>query len=320
MLTVKCNPEKQASRPSYSARSGRPAVVTVQLPTRGLCQEAFHNERAWFFPLRFLLPPAVTTDRGGLVTSWNRAAESLWSLPSEKALGRPLEELIRVEPGRAFSEIIQAAEERGSWTGECTLGAPGGRSVRGILAAGSFGPRGHSGRGIALFFLENGGFSGAAEAPGEGENRYRSIFRLSGVSIWEEDISELQGALRELKEQGVRDLRRYLDEHPEFIESAAGMIRVIDVNDHTLQLFEARSKEELLGPLRANTLLEEPILRSSFIENLLSIAEGRTYSEPESIVRTRRGNTRNVLINVFIPSENDPYKRMLVNVIDISRA
>src|SRR5208283_1495148 len=74
------------------------------------------------------------------------------------------------------------------------------------------------------------------------EKRFQSIFEHSEVSLWEEDISALRAALDELRARGVRDMRTYLDEHPEFLTQAARMITVINVNEATL-----RSTRSLTG-------------------------------------------------------------------------
>ncbi len=79
------------------------------------------------------------------------------------------------------------------------------------------------------------------------EARFRNIFETANVSIWEEDFSDVKTALDALKAQGVTDFRGYLAAHPEFVQQAVEMVRVIDVNEATLRLLEATSKEELLG-------------------------------------------------------------------------
>jgi signal transduction histidine kinase/DNA-binding response OmpR family regulator len=83
----------------------------------------------------------------------------------------------------------------------------------------------------------------------ESEERYRRIFNSVDVSIWEEDFSELKHAVDALKNEGVTDIRAYLDEHPEFVQRAVGMIRIVDVNEATLAMFGARDKSRLLDTL-----------------------------------------------------------------------
>src|SRR5207244_5174606 len=83
----------------------------------------------------------------------------------------------------------------------------------------------------------------------ESEQRYRYIFESTGVSIWEEDFSQVKAAIDELEAQGVRDARDYCAAHPEFVEQAITMVKVVDVNDASVRLFAAESKDELLVSL-----------------------------------------------------------------------
>ena len=69
------------------------------------------------------------------------------------------------------------------------------------------------------------------------------------MSIWEEDFSQVTAAIDDLKAQGVRDFSQYIAAHPEFIQQAISMVKIIDVNDATVKLFEAQSKDELLVSL-----------------------------------------------------------------------
>lgn len=106
------------------------------------------------------------------------------------------------------------------------------------------------------------------------EGRSRSIFEHVAVPLWEEDISELRSVLKAMKSRGIVDLREYLDEHPDFIAEAAGMIKVVDVNDAALQLYEVKSKEELLGNLDKTLDLHDPATFASIKSEIISIAEG----------------------------------------------
>ena len=147
------------------------------------------------------------------------------------------------------------------------------------------------------------------------QERYRTIFHHSPVSLWEEDISELRAEIRALKERGVEDLAQYLEKSPDFVERAVRAIRVVDVNDATLRLQGAETKEQLLGPL-GRTL--EPSALSAHKEQILAIVEGRRLHERESTATTLKRDLLHVLISCSIPEENDQYQHMLVNVFDIS--
>ena len=103
------------------------------------------------------------------------------------------------------------------------------------------------------------------------EERYRSIFRTTPVSIWEEDFTEVKALLDDLRAQGITDFRAHLKDHPEFAEYAVQMVKIVDVNETTLRLYGAKDKTELLGSL------ERFVEPHKFHEELIAFAEGKTH-------------------------------------------
>ena len=147
------------------------------------------------------------------------------------------------------------------------------------------------------------------------ETRYRNIFQTVGVSIWEEDFSQLKAAIDALKDSGVEDFRRYLAANPQFVQQAISMVRVVDVNDVTLKLFAAESKGELLASLDQVFV---PETREVFVEELVAIAEGRTSFEAETILQTLKGERLTVLFTMTFPPPPAGFERVLVSVTDIT--
>ena len=150
------------------------------------------------------------------------------------------------------------------------------------------------------------------------QRRFQSIFRHSAVSLWEEDISEFRAELKRLASRGISDLPRYIAEHPEFLAEAARMIRVVDVNDATLALYEVQDRSQLLGPLSTTLDLADPVMAAGLTADILLIAKGARYAERESRAVTPSGKRLDVEIKLSIPDESDPYHCMLVNVVDIT--
>ncbi len=155
----------------------------------------------------------------------------------------------------------------------------------------------------------------AEERLRESEARYAYIFQTAGVSIWEEDRSLLKAAIDELRSQGVRDFHRYFADHPEFVERAVGMIKVIDVNDETMRMFDSRDKSELLSSL-GRTFAPESI--EIFTENLVAFAEGDRAFVAETVFQTLRGERLNAIISISYPPPEDISARALVSVMDIT--
>jgi PAS domain S-box-containing protein len=149
----------------------------------------------------------------------------------------------------------------------------------------------------------------------ESEKRYRHIFESTGVSIWEQDFSEVQAAIEGLKARGVCDLREYTAAHPEFARHAMSMVKVSDANKAAVKLFGAKSKEELLSSFERILLSETEDL---FRGKVIAIAEGRTYFEAETVMQTLRGDWLTVLITITFPPPPGRLDRVLVTIMDIS--
>src|SRR5438552_1766127 len=149
----------------------------------------------------------------------------------------------------------------------------------------------------------------------ESERRYRHIFQTAGVSIWEEDFSQVKAAIDDLKAQGVRDFRPYLATYPEFVQQAISMVKITDVNDATVKLFEAQSKDELLVSLHKIFL---PETQEVFTRELIAIAEGRTNFESETVLQTLKGDRRAVLSTITFPPQPAKLGRVLATITDLT--
>jgi signal transduction histidine kinase/ActR/RegA family two-component response regulator len=149
----------------------------------------------------------------------------------------------------------------------------------------------------------------------QSERKYRSIFDGAAVCLWEQDFSGVQVAIEALRSDGVQDFRRYFAEHPEFVQRATALIRVLDVNEATVKMFEARDKTELLGSLPKIFVTESlPV----FMEELVTVAESRTSLEAEVLLNTVRGNRIWVLFTMTLPPTSEKLDRVLFSVLDIT--
>jgi PAS domain S-box-containing protein len=147
------------------------------------------------------------------------------------------------------------------------------------------------------------------------EARYRRIFDTAAVSIWDEDFSTVVDALDALRVQGVTDFRRHFDEHPEFVARAAELVRVRDVNQATLELFEARDKAELLGSLDRVFL---PETLGVFREELLAIAERAPFFKGTAPARTLGGRRIEIILSMVFSPDDPRLGNVLVSILDVS--
>jgi len=149
------------------------------------------------------------------------------------------------------------------------------------------------------------------------EARYRNIFETAAVSIWEEDFSAVKAAIEELRQQGITDFKRYLDEHPQFLHLAAQKILVRDVNSTTLRMFGAQNKDQLLDNL-AKIIPADAL--SVLKEEILAIAAGKTYFAGEMVNCTLQGKRIDVLVSITFPPPEDreAFRSVLVTLMDIT--
>lgn len=149
----------------------------------------------------------------------------------------------------------------------------------------------------------------------ESEEQYRGIFETTGVSIWEDDFTEVRRLIDQLKEQGVTDLRSYLNEHPSNVVRALGLVKILNVNEQTLKLFRARTKDELISSLPKIMVPESMQL---FIEIMIQLNEGRQYLEAETVLSTIQGERRHMFTTITFPHKPGAYDVVLVTLLDIT--
>jgi PAS domain S-box-containing protein len=146
--------------------------------------------------------------------------------------------------------------------------------------------------------------------------RYRSLFENVPISLWEEDFSAVKMYLDKLQKRGVRDFRKHFENNPEDVASCVQMVRVVDVNQATLKLYQAESKHDLMRGL--NQIFREETY-DVFREQLIALAENRTGFESERLTRTLRGDDRYVYLTLSVaPGHEDTWSRVLLSISDIT--
>lgn len=150
----------------------------------------------------------------------------------------------------------------------------------------------------------------------ESERRYRGLFEDSPVSLWEEDFSQVKEYIDHLRSSGVKDFRAYFKRHPQAVVKCASKVKVTDVNRASLEMYGAKSKQELISGF------DRILSRESydpFREELISIAQGKTVFEREAIIQNLRGQKNYVVIRWTVaPGCEETLSKVLVSVLDIT--
>ncbi len=149
------------------------------------------------------------------------------------------------------------------------------------------------------------------------EERYRSLFEDAPIALWEEDFSGIKKYLEEVKVfDSATDFGTYFNTHSDILRECVYRIKIIDVNQAALTLFEADKKEDFLNRL---TLPLEADMLNGFRQELASLCSGKTTFESELINYTITGKRKHVIFKEFItPGHEKDWSRVLISVVDIS--
>ncbi len=113
----------------------------------------------------------------------------------------------------------------------------------------------------------------AEQALNESEARFRGLFENSPISLWEQDFSGVKEAIDRLRKQGVTDFRTHFEQRPGEVITCLAQVRLLAMNRASLDLYGAKTVDELLAGLDR---LVPPEGYPLFLEELIWIAEGRT--------------------------------------------
>ncbi len=148
----------------------------------------------------------------------------------------------------------------------------------------------------------------------QAEARYHAIFEQSPISLWEEDLSEVKKVVDALRSKGVKDIGIYFDNNPELLKKFAGKIRITDVNDCALKLYELQDKKQLsciadILPQGSEWIIKEEIV--SLLE------KGRFDISVEN--RTLSGKKLNIELRAVVASGyEESWKKVYASVLDIT--
>lgn len=144
---------------------------------------------------------------------------------------------------------------------------------------------------------------------------YRAMFEDSPLALRVEDFSALKTHLAGITATGS-DLEKILKDNPATLQECLERIKVVDVNRKSVELFEARDKDELK---EKPTGIFESGASQALIMLLNAVAENRPEFEYETVGQTLRGNKRYIKLNwAVMPGHEETFARVLVSINDIT--
>ncbi|MBW9118182.1 MFS transporter [Rhizobium cauense] len=169
--------------------------------------------------------------------------------------------------------------------------------------------------GLSLIAFDASARRKALDALAQSDIRYRSIFEQNHVSLCEVDLSFLWKRLEPIRAFPPSELRAYLDANPAVVDECAKLIRFVDVNGATVQLFGKNSDREVLGSidrfLPAHSELAEAII--------LGICSGGDRVEMEARLLRGEGAEVIVIFVIAFPEDKDTFDRVACAMIDVTQ-
>ncbi len=248
------------------------------------------------------------------ITFWNQGSQELYGYGREIARLSNAHDLLQSHFPSPLEEINAQLLATDQWQGEVTRRLADGREA--VISTRWSLRRDETGTPVEI--LETGRditeSRRAEDALRRSEYRFRNVFHAMSVSFWELDFSALAGILGRLKAQGVTDLRAHIADHPGFVREMMECSQVVDVNDKSLQLFNA-TRDQLVGPVAR---FWPPASEHIFAASVMASLERKSHFEAETKFRTHDGRDFDGLFTCCFPREHLPRGTTLVGIIDIS--
>lgn len=142
------------------------------------------------------------------------------------------------------------------------------------------------------------------------------MFDLAPVSLWLEDYSALHRLFAQWRAAGVTDLRAHLHADRNRVGECTRQLKVVKVNQHTLELFEARDTAHLVTNLAQ--VFRDAMLEAH-VDGLVALWEGWLCFSSQTVNYTVGGRRLDILVHGrVLPGHHDDWSRVLIAIENIS--
>jgi signal transduction histidine kinase/ActR/RegA family two-component response regulator len=156
----------------------------------------------------------------------------------------------------------------------------------------------------------------AVDALKESEEGYRTLFENAPAALWVEDLSEVKRYLNGLHEGGVADLALHFKTHPGVVAECAARVKILDVNQQALELYQAPDKASLKAGL---SRIMTPQALEALARELVVMDGGGTRSTTEIENLTLAGEKRQLVMQWFAaPGHEADFERVFLSFLDVT--
>lgn len=142
------------------------------------------------------------------------------------------------------------------------------------------------------------------------------VFTLAPIAMWLEDFSEIKKQFELWRAQGIQDLRGYLLEDPNRVIECARKIKILNVNQKTLELYEAQDLQYLISNLEQ---IFKGDMANTHIDELISLWEGHTEFSSQAVNYSLSGTRLDIqLRGTGVPSHEHDLSLILVSTENVT--
>lgn len=261
--------------------------------------------------------PVFFKDKEGMYTGCNRAFQSLMGVRAEDIRGASVNAVLDRDQAELFAQKDrELLREGGVQVFETQLKLPGRSPLDVINSKAVIKKSSGEVDGLVGVILDITELRAAERALRASEEQFRSLFEQAPISLWEEDFSLLKKHLDSLTETGCDDLEAFFEDNPEEVFKCASLVRVVNVNTHTLDLFGAKDKQEMM--INLDKIFTEESL-PAFKQEFLALYNGARAVSLNIHNRSLAGHDLYLLINATIaPGSERIWDRVLVSIQDLT--
>ncbi len=142
-----------------------------------------------------------------------------------------------------------------------------------------------------------------------------SVFESPAVAFVEIDFTDVGAEVSALRHSGVADLKAHLLAHHDIVRKLMGVARIVNVNEHAIELFSPGHKQDLAGSLERYWPDSSTAV---FAESVVAAVNGEPNFLRETVMRTMDGVEFDAEVAVHFDAGNAGRGLVTVAVLDIS--
>jgi PAS domain S-box-containing protein len=151
----------------------------------------------------------------------------------------------------------------------------------------------------------------------EAQDKFVDLFKFAPVAMLEKDYSALKQYLTALNLKTKDQIEKHFKEHPQAVQECINMVKVNDINQETLHLFNTDTQENFLSTYYSKQFCRES--NTVFVQEMIALAQNKRAFKAFMEVFTLDGKRKRVTLKWTVPElYKGTYQKVMASLVDIS--